>query len=475
MAIDFSVIVQDPAVRDIVQTNLLQRQFHDSLYPRGLFRAEAVPQNWQAQTGDTQLFTGVGLMQPNLAPLRPGTDPTPKTYPLEQWEATMQQWADSVDVDMPTSMVAIASLFVQNAKTLGLQAAMSINRRVRDTLYNAALSGETVTDGIQGPTPTIQVMRLNGFTSARNPNLANGSQVRFATVSSSNPLAVQVFDSGVGGFVDRNVIAFEADTPGDLFGPGTITLNSNVTVADRACVRAVDRTEKVRVGGGNTIDSIGAGDIPDLGSIRDAVAILWNNEVSEHVNEGRFHCHADPTSINKLYAGAEFQRLNTSLPDYYMYRDFAVGELLNVLFYRNTECPVANRVLGGSDATYNVNDPFGAEIWTNGSTTTGIEVHRMLLTAQGGLMEYYADLAGLVSDAGLNGKVATPNITNNGIVVNTDRIEYVIRAPLDRLQSQVSISWRFMGTWVFRTDAASAGIASSRARYKRAVCIEHGA
>ena len=46
--------------------------------------------------------------------------------------------------------------------------------------------------------------------------------------------------------------------------------------------------------------------------------------------------------LNRL----EWQRLLTSLPDYYMYKQFAIGELLNCVFYRNNENPQVDTVLG---------------------------------------------------------------------------------------------------------------------------------
>jgi hypothetical protein len=74
--------------------------------------------------------------------------------------------------------------------------------------------------------------------------------------------------------------------------------------------------------------------------------------------DGRFHCHLDPTSQAQVFADDEWQRLLTSLPDYYMYKQFTIGELLNCVFFRNNENPQVDTVLGGATATYDDNDPF---------------------------------------------------------------------------------------------------------------------
>lgn len=466
---DFSIITQSDQVRAIVQENLLERALHDGLFPRVLFRGEATPQLWPANVGDTAIFSGVGLMAPRLRPLRPGTDPDPHTYPVEQWQSTIQQYADSIDVDMPTSMVAIANLFLRNAQQLGLGAAMTLNRAVRDRMYNAAESGWTVADGAQAAVTTVRVKRLNGFTTARNPTTAGASQVRFSAVSSSNPLTVSIYDSGLGAYVTRQVVAFASDNPGDEIGPGTITITGGaVTVADRGAIYSIDRSYIIRVGGGDKVDDIGASDIPTLSNIQTAVARFWQMNVPEH-SDGRFHAHLSPLSQSLLFNDTRFGVLMTSLPDYYAYRQFALGEMLNTVFFRNSECPAPETVYGGTTATYSVDDPFAPELYNNG-TTSGAKLQRILFSAQGGIFEYYADLMNLISDAGLNGKVADPRITNNGIEVMSDRIQLVIRAPMNRTQDKVSITWRFIGDWALRTDAAT----GDAARYKRFLSIVHG-
>lgn len=470
---DFSVILQSPQVRQIVQENLLERAFHDALYPRLLFRGEAAPQPWAAGVGDTQIFSAPGLMPVNMTPLIPGQDPTPSSYPIEQWFAQMNQYAGTVDTHMPTDMVAIASLFLRNAHQLGIAAAQGMNRLVRDRMYNAAESGWTVADGAQAAVTTLRVKRLNGFTRARNPTLVNGSQVRFDYVSPTNPLSIHVFSSGVDTVV--NVVGFTPDVPGDELGGGTITVDAAVTVLDRAYVYSYDATSIVRVGGGNSIDSITASSLPTLADVRSAVARFWQENVPEHP-DGRFHCHLDPTSQAKIFSNSEFTVLNTALPDYYMYRQFALGELLNTVFYRNSECPLPETVVGANGVLtaipFNPSDPFAGELWTKGAANVSgaVKVHRMLFTSQGGVFEYYADLMNLITEAGIQGKIADPRLTNNGIEVFSDRIQLIIRAPQNRLQDVVSTSWKFIGDWPVRTDAAS----GDTARYKRFQIIQHG-
>lgn len=459
---DFSIIVQSPEVRNIVQSNTLERMFHDALFPRMLFRGEAAPQAFPAGVGDTMFFSAPGLIPVDQRPLLPQTDPTPVAYSYEQWFAQLQQYAGTIDTHMPTSMVAIAELFLRNAHQLGLQASQTMNRIVRNRMYNAALSGWTVADGAQGPTTSLLVKRLSGFTRARNPNLPAGSTVAFNPVSASNPLAIVV-----SGTQNVNVVGFTPATPGDETGPGTLTVSAAVTVLARDSVVAVDATAINRVGGGQTIDALGSTDIPTLADVRTAVAQFWQDNVPEHP-DGRFHCHLDPVSQARIFSDKEFNTLLTALPDYYMYRQFALGELLGCVFFRNSECPIAQTIVGGSTATFDQRDPFAGELFVGG-TVAGLPVHRMLFTAQGGVMEYYSDLSQLLTEAGVTGKVGDPRIVNNGIEVLSDRIQLIIRGPLNRLQDMVSTSWKFIGDWPVRTDAAT----GSAGRYKRFFTVEH--
>ena len=463
---DFSVILQSPAIRSLVQDNLLERAFHDALFPRLLFREEAIPVLWPAGVGDVQVFSAPGLMSPRLQPLRPGQDPLPNTYTTEQWTAQLQQYADSIDTHMPTSMVAIVNLFQRNAHQLGLGAGMALNRLVRNRLYAAALSGNSVID-VASSTTSVHVVRLNGFTRARNPNLAAGSPIKFDYVSSSNPLAVRIFDNGAE--ASFNVIGYVPDNAGDEYGPGTLTLNTAVTsVLARAYIYALDASQITRSGGGLKVDSITSTSLPTLADVRAAVGNMQQQNVPTHP-DGRFHAHIDAISQAKVFQDTELQRLNTALPDYYAYKQFALGEILNTVFIRNTECPLPETVVNGTTATYTLDDPFPGELYSTGANT-GTRVHRILFTAYGGCMEYYSDTSELITEAGINGKVGEPTITNNGIEINTDRVTLIVRAPLNRLQDTVSTSWKFIGDWPVRTDAA----AGNASRYKRFAVIEHG-
>lgn len=456
---NFSTIVQTPEIRAIVQERFLERAFHDALFPKLLYRMEAAPQIWAANVGDSRIFSAPGLLPVDMRPLTPGTDPTPTNFTYEQWAATLNEYAATIDTNMPTSIAAIASLFYRNCQQLGLMAGQTLNNVVRDYMFNAAESGHTVADGAQVATTTLAVKRLNGFTTARRPDLPLGSPVTFSTVSTNNPLAIIV---NTGSPTAVNVIGFTSATAGDEIGPGTLTLDAAVTVADRAYVQSYDRTVVGYVGGGNQVDDVGANDIIRLADIRSAISTLRNQNVPTH-GDGLYHAQIDPTAESQVFSDPENQRLLTSLPDYYMASEFAIGKLFGAAFLRNTQSPQPETVVGGTLGVFSENDPIACELYNNGNPATGIVLHRTLFSGQGGIMEYYQDPMWMLTEAGVTGKVGDFSITNNAIEVMTDRIQLVIRAPIDRLQQIVSSSWKFIGAWSVRTDAAT----GSKARFKR--------
>lgn len=455
---DFSVILQTPQFRQLVQENALDRLFADGLYPAVLFREEAEPEKWDANVGDNKTFTGKGLMKPRLRPLQPGQDPTPHDYKLEQWSAQQQKYADTIDTHMPTAVAAAVNKLTEDLKILGLNAGQTLNRLPRNKLYNAAESGWTVADGAQNAVTALRVKRLNGFTRARRPDLSTGSPVRFDTVSANNPLPITVMETGVA--AARNVIGFTPDTPGDEVGPGILTLSAAVTVIDRDPVFASTRTSIVRSGGGNATDALTAGtDILHLSDIRSAVSRLRTVDVMP-MGDGYFHMHVDPTGESQLYADNEFQRLHESLPDGMAYRDFAVKRILGCTIYRNNECPQEHNVDGASTATFSQDDPFAGELFANGATT-GAKVHRALIVGQGALKEYYVDQNAMITEAGVAGRVETgARVVNNGVEIDVQRIHVIMRQPQDRLQEIVAQTWKFQGDWTVRTDGATGDAAA---------------
>ena len=176
------IVLGIPAsILKLVQTGLLERAFHDTLFPALLYRMEALFEESNAHTGVQTFMSRAGQLQPVIVPIVPGQDPVPQTLTYEQWIITIQRWTGSIDTSMPTSVVSNADQFMRNIQQLGLQAGQSINRISRNALFQAYLSGQTMSTVQTATTDTsIQVASVNGFTIGRVPCVSTSSTCPFS-------------------------------------------------------------------------------------------------------------------------------------------------------------------------------------------------------------------------------------------------------------------------------------------------------
>lgn len=463
---DFSIIMQNAQVRALVQEGALEREFHDALFPGLMFRAECgVSIPWPVGVGDTYIGTRNGLIAPVTRPRRPGEEPVPQSYSSEQWIAQLQEYSGTIDTDMKTSALAIASLFMENTRKLGVSAAQTMNRLVRNRMYNAAEAGHTVADGAQTGVQALRVKRLNGFTQARS---SSGSVVRFSEVSSVNPLTINI--EGVG---TRSVVGYVPDTPGDINGPGTLTLTLAVNVNNRDSITAVDASQWVipnhEYATNLNVDDIGASDYISSAAIRKMVAQLRQDNVPVHPDM-HYHCHLSPASEATLMRDAEIQRMQIGNIDNYLYAELVIAKAAGTLFMRNNECPDQGTVYP-YDGTYSFDDSFAGEL----SNASGVEIHRALFSGHGGIVEYAKDMGDLITEAGLNGTIAPVSVSQNGIEVSADGVRLIMRSPMNRTQDVVTTTWQFLGDWPMATDATTGRIAVTGAttRYKRIRVMPH--
>jgi len=461
-----------PAVLELQQRGLISREFYDGLYPNLAFRAEAIAEEWPANTGNDITMTRAGLLPPVVRPQAPGTDPLPQAIPFEQWSAELFQFSGSIDVDMPTSVTANASLFLRDIKQLGLQAGQSINRIARNALFKAYLSGQTVANAaIAAADTTVRVTALNGFRDVVNP----GVNVKPLPVSPSSPLTIRI---GTGAAtVTASVVGTIPDDPADPDGPGVLTLSAAVGAifAVRAAVRSIFAPRVVRAAGGDSIDAVGAGDTFVLQQAINACAFLRRASVQPH-EDGFYHAHISPLSNAQVFADPVFQRLNQSLPEHVIYKAGFIGTLSGVMFFMNNESPELVNVGSLVTTAAAVGAPAGAtglyatELGAEVQNGNGIQIGRVIITGKGALYERYLDEKQYVTEAGTTGKIGEFTIVNNGISILTERIRMILRAPLDRLQQKIACTWSSSTSFPVPSDVtAPSGIE----RFKRAIVLEH--
>lgn len=66
---------------------------------------------------------------------------SPAGWSVEQYTLSINQYGDTIDLNMVTSGVGIASQFLANANTNGVQAMQSLDRLARNTLFGGAQNG----------------------------------------------------------------------------------------------------------------------------------------------------------------------------------------------------------------------------------------------------------------------------------------------------------------------------------------------
>lgn len=452
------------AALELNQKGLLERAFHDGLYPNLAFRAEAMPEEWPANTGQELFMTRAGLLKPNVKALKPGTDPTGQSVPYEQWVAVLSQYADSIDTHMPTSTTANANLLLRNIHQLGLQAGQSVNRVARNALFQAYLSGQTVLAASAVTADTqIRVAALNGFTDVVVP----GGNVRPQPVSASYPLPITI---GSGGSkLSNTVIGYIPDDSEDPLGPGTLQLGAAVGgpgFAARVAVKSAYAPRIVRSAAGDSIDAIGAADTTTLQQAINAVAFLRNARVQPH-DDGFYHAHMSPLANAQFFADPVFQRLNQSLPEHVIYKEGFVGTISQIMFFMNQEAPDTTNV--GSLITTSGSGLYAPEMGSEVVNGSGVNIGRMIITGKGSVYEKYLDEGGYSTEAGTTGKIGEFDVVNNNIQILTERIRLILRAPLDKLQQVVSSSWSISTSFPVPSDITAP---SGPERFKRAVVCE---
>lgn len=454
-----SLIPNVPGLDAIIQDNTLRRVYNDSLWPRQLYRMEALKESWVANQGDTLVETRGSLLPVVSTPLTAGQDPVPVNEAFEQWVVTACQYSSSIDTQMPASWAALASKFARDAHTLGLNAGQSLNRLVRNKLYTSYLAGTTHADNSATGT-SLEVGSISGFTQVVD---ANG-QVQ--TVSVANPKSITV-----GTDVVDCIGAAPVDAAFPL-GAGVLTLAASTTFVAGEVVVAIDATAQFNSGGGTSTDSLAGTDILTLEDIRNAVSALQDNSVPPH-EDGMYHAHIVPAAVSQLYGDTEFQSLNESNYGDAPYRDYIIGKLIGTYHYRDEENPgVTNSgALQTNRPTDAAASRLGSEISADVTNKGGINVLRTIITGGGAIYEKYINESEYLTDAGVTGKTGGFSVQTNGVQVDVDGIRFTIRSPLDRLQQIVSQTWSWSGDWGIPSDVNGGKTA---ARFKRAVVINSG-
>ena len=426
------------ALQPIIQQGYLERAFQDGLRSKLGFRAIADRETFAIGIGETLTKTRKGLKAPVTTPMDPSTNTnldnglTPSGWTVEQYTMALNMYGDTMDLNMVTSKVGIASQFQANAQTNGVQAMQSLDRMARNALFGQYLGGNTrVTATLGAPGTTVAVDDIRGFRYV----FVNGV---LTPVSATNTLTVVI---GSSSYTCTGATADGSNTSTAPNGiSGTLTLSANVSVANGTAGNAVvaaTAPSVVRAGGRATTLALAAGDTLKMQNVLSAVAGLRSNNVP--TVDGVYPCYLSDRQLLGLFSDDDFKLLYRGAYGSDAYRDGQIIDLLGVRFVPTNEAPLQTSLGAG-------------------------QIHRAILCGAGALVEgSYAAI----------GYEAIEN--EDSLKVMVDDVCMITREPLDRLQQIIAQSWYWIGGYAVPTDlTANTNIipTASNSYYKRAVVIE---
>jgi hypothetical protein len=435
-----------------IQQGYLAREFENGLRSRLGFRAIADREVFPNAIGETLTKTRKSLKAPVTTPLNPTTNTnfdnglTPSTWSIEQYTLSINQYGDTIDLNMVTSGVGIASQFLANANTNGIQAMQSLDRLARNALFGGAqngvggyLGGNTrVAATIGSASNVIEVDDIRGFQNV----IVNG---QVTSVSATNGMTVTV------GSDAYTLVAVAADAINVSTAPGGIsgqlTFSAAVSVSDGTQGNAVVASVaplvlrpngRLTTAGLQTSSAAGIADTLGIQTVLAGVAALRRNNVP--MINGAYHCYLDDLQLLSLFRDTDFKYLYRGAYGSEEYRNGQVIELLGVRFIPTTEAPQQLSLGAGP-------------------------IHRALLVGQGALIE---------GDCALTGHSDIPD-AERALIEMVDSVAMVTREPLDRLRQIIAQSWYWIGGFALPTDVTAnvAVIPTATNSYlKRGVVIE---
>jgi hypothetical protein len=444
------------SLQNAIQQGFLQREFQTGLQSAIGYRAIADREPVSINVGETVTKTRAGLKAPVTTPLTPSGNTnldngiTPSSQTIEQYTLGIDQYGDSIDLNVVTSQVGIANQFLLNALTNGTQARQSLDRIARNALFNAYLGGHTrVRTTLGAPAATINVDDVRGFENVLGTGAMAGKYVAVSATYTATVLIGSNTYTLIGTARDGSNVS---TTPGGY--SGTLTFSGNVTVADATAGNRIDHANGpvlVRPNGKWTggaayaattnTNALASTDVLTLGVIEDAIAQLRNNT---GIQDQMFNLYLDNVSMRELFADQDFKLMYQGQYGSGVIQQGKVFQLMGANFIPTTEALTQAH-----------------------PSTAGLTVRRPILVAQGALVE--GDFAGMEQKAK---ELADGNSEINMI----DDVVQVIRGPIDRLQQIIAQSWFWIGGFVAPTDATATSniIPTAGAQYlKRAVVIEH--
>jgi hypothetical protein len=423
------------ALQSVIQQAFLERAFEESLRAKLGFRAIADRENFAAGIGETITKTRTGLLPTITTPLSPAANSditsglTPQNYSVEQYTLGVAQYGANMMLNIKTSKVAIANLYLRNGVTLGEQAFRSVDALAQMALFNTYMGGNTrVRTTLGAPGTALNVDDIRGFQNTLN---AAGQVIPVSTGSAAVNVTVgaDVY-SCVGAVADGSNVS---TTPGGI--SGVLTFATNVSTSDGTAANAVvsavapyvirpsttaANAMAATVAAISAANDLNAGKLT-MDMILTGKATMSANGVPPVAETGMYHYYADPLQTKGLFSDPAFQLLFRGGANTPEYRRGVVADLLGVQLIETNLNPV--QALSGVGT-----------------------VRRGVLVGQGALVE------GVFTNEAY---AETEGADDDEMITVVDDIAHVTREPLDALKQVVTQSWSYIGGFAVPSDTTA--------------------
>ena len=430
------------ALQPIIQQGFLEREFEAALKSRLGYRMCADRQAFAVGIGETLTKTRAGLKASVTTPSAPATNTnldnglTATSFGVEQFTITLNHYAATMDLNMVTSRVGIASQFLLNAATNGEQAARSLDELARNALFAPYFGGNTrVRTTLTQAGPSIAVDDIRGFQQV----FVNGVQTPVGGSASLNVTVGANTYTLIGATPDS---ANTSSAPGGI--SGTLTFATSLPTSDATAgttVTAVTASAIMRPNGRTNTAQLQTSDALTMGTLLNAVTQLRLNAVPE-IN-GVYNCYLDPVSARQLFADNDFRQLfQGATSANQVFKQGMINDFLGLRFIPTTEAYVQSH-----------------------PTLPNAVIRRPIVVGQGALIE-----------GDFDGMETADVAPNDSLITLVDGIAMVTREPIDRLQQIIAQSWYWIGGFCAPSDITTNPTTvptATNAAFKRAVMIEH--
>lgn len=450
-----------PYLQDLVQTGFLERYLEIGLSSQLGYNRLALRETIPNGIGESVTKSKFGRKPPVTRPINPSfmssfdSGLQPSAYGTEQYSYIMQPYGDSADVNLLQSETMIADQLKAFAFNNGVQAAQSLDRIAKQKLFAAYGTGNTFATAT-GSSTSVHVDDIRGFQTViyngRPTAVSASTPLNCVEINASTGQQVQTFTVTAAAADSVNASIFPSSDPLNFVSDGisgTLTLaNTSSSPQQGNAIVATSAATIIRPNAKVTTTALTAADIISMGTIFDGVTQLRNNAVPP-MSSGNYECTLSNTSLRQLFADQDFKVLFAGRDQSAEFRAFDIISMFGVTFVPNTEA-------------------YQQSAGTDGSVTLSVNVQRPIISGDGTLLR--GDFEGLQTWLNREGVSAV------GTVMLVDGVAQVLRPPMDRLQTTVSLSWMWVGDYAVPTDlTATPSIipTASSAAFKRAVVIEH--